>query len=128
MKHKNLTTSDKIRSYIADEITAAGGGGDGAEAVMDGLFSSLNEMTWRNESAKYIFHICDSPAHGSEYGPRKHDHFPEGCPCGVTLGYVAEELRKKKISYKLVKIGSFPNKMAEIFRDTITDYEMLDID
>ena len=37
-------------------------------------------------------------------------------------------MKKKKISYKLVKIGNFPNKMARIFSMAISDYELLSID
>jgi F0F1-type ATP synthase gamma subunit len=40
---------------------------------------------------------------------------------------VARELKKKKISYKLLKIGKFVNKMASIFEATIDDYEKLEI-
>ena len=40
----DLSQGKDIMDYIKAEITAAGGGGDGAEAVMDGLFASLNSI------------------------------------------------------------------------------------
>ena len=127
VKLNDLASAQTIVDFITLEMSAKGGGGDGAEAVMDGLYASLNKISWRPNSAKYIFHVCDSPPHGSEYGPRRHDDYPDGCPCKVTLAEVAQGLSKKKISYKLIKIGSFVNKMAEIFEKEIADYEKVEI-
>jgi hypothetical protein len=42
------------------------GGGDDAEAVLDGLNLATNGIKWRESSLKYIYHICDMPPHGSE--------------------------------------------------------------
>ena len=61
---------------------SADGGGDGPEAVLDGLYDSINKMSWNVNSLKYIFHIADAPPHGSEYSHSR-DGFPEGCPCGI---------------------------------------------
>jgi hypothetical protein len=42
----------------------AGGGGDNAEAVIDGLNDSINKTSFREISMKFIFHIGDAPPHG----------------------------------------------------------------
>jgi hypothetical protein len=86
---------------------------------MDGLYASINDINWRQNSAKYIFHICDSPPHGSQYGPEHYDHYPKGCPCGITIEKIAQDLKNKKISYKLIQIKQWINKMAEIFKSKI---------
>lgn len=44
------------------------GGGDGAEAVFDGLWESSKNTSWRDSktlpSLRYVFHITDQPPHG----------------------------------------------------------------
>jgi hypothetical protein len=62
-----------------------------------------------------------------EYNPRNRDHYPGGCPCGITLKDITKGLQKKKISYKLLKIGNYVNKMAVIFEREINDFECIDI-
>ena len=64
---------------------------------------------------KYIFHIADAPPHGREYAAGHRDGFPDGCPCNITIADIASGLKKQKISYKLLKIGTYPNVMARIF-------------
>lgn len=49
----------------------AAGGGDGPEAVMDGLMDAARKIKWRDTtepSLRYIFHIADAPPHGDIYG------------------------------------------------------------
>jgi hypothetical protein len=84
-----LSTSSTITRFIENKITAGGGGGDGPEAVMDGLYASIHQINWRKNSARYIFHICDSPPHGREYGSGDFDDYPKGCPCGITIEHIA---------------------------------------
>lgn len=62
----------------------AQGGGDGPEAVLDGLHDSATAVGWRALSQKFIFHIADAPSHGKIYTD-SHDAFPGGCPCGLTI-------------------------------------------
>ena len=62
------------------------GGGDGAEAALDGLNDATQKITWRDSSKlpslRYIFHICDQPPHGKEFGGYS-ELWDEGCPCGL---------------------------------------------
>ncbi len=96
---------------------------------MDGLYDSIHKVGWRDKSLRYIFHIADAPPHGREYtGGSSDDGFPLGCPCGITIESLASKLKELKIKYKLLKIGSYPNTMAAVFKSKIEDYEEQDLD
>ena len=43
------------------------GGHDEPEAVLDGLNVAVNDVNWREESVKFIYHILDAPCHGKKY-------------------------------------------------------------
>lgn len=45
-KYKDLDSDLAISLYI-DKLNAGGGGGDGPEAVMDGLSESIHKISWR---------------------------------------------------------------------------------
>jgi uncharacterized protein Usg len=65
-----------MQGYV--DTMKAQGGGDGPEAVADGLFDILN-LQWRPNSTKVCVLIADAPPHGlGESG----DGFPNGCPDG----------------------------------------------
>lgn len=110
VKARDLTTAENLISFLR-LMTAAGGGGDSNEAVIDGLMACFDKITWRPESQRYIFHACDAPPHGREYG-RRGDKYPNGCPCDRTLTDVADRMRLHKINYKLLKIGHHVNAMS----------------
>lgn len=57
---------------------SAHGGGDGPEAVDDGLKDAIN-LEWNGEAAKVIVLVGDAPPHGVESG----DRWPDGPPSGV---------------------------------------------
>ncbi|KAL4484491.1 hypothetical protein ABPG74_019668 [Tetrahymena malaccensis] len=116
----------QIDSQLTDKVTilkvlssmSANGGGDDPEAVMDGLFRTITEINWRENSQKFIFHICDSPPHGKQFGTEsKNPAWTEkGCPCGVNEYNIALLLNQKKIFYYLVKTNSTLNMMEDIFQ------------
>jgi len=56
----------------------ASGGGDGPEALTDGLYD-LVRLDWRPGAARVAVMVGDAPPHGVEH---QGDGFPEGCPCG----------------------------------------------
>ncbi len=69
----------KVRETIA--ALAPAGGGDGPEAVFDGLAAAGNELTWRAHACRLAVLIGDAPPHGvGAHG----DSFRTGCPCGMT--------------------------------------------
>ena len=59
---------------------------------MDGLYESINKISWSENSTRYIFHIGDAPPHGKHYYPSNdwmNDRFPDGCPCGIKIETLA---------------------------------------
>ena len=121
---KNLTDQDTMLKYIS--TVTASGGGDGPEAVLDGLYDSANKISWRKESCKFVIHIADAPPHGKQY-VSSGDGFPGGCPCGYTIENIAATFKSKNIRYKLMKIGSYPNQMAEVFKRHFHDYDCTEL-
>lgn len=95
-KMKNFCNESEITSFI--NTLSAGGGGDGPEAVLDGLYDSIFKSSWRKDSQKYLFHIADAPPHGTQYVSGG-DTFPGGCPCGVKIETLASKLKELNIRY-----------------------------
>ena len=57
----NLTTNmDSVKTWI--DAMFAGYGGDFPESVYDGIWNTVNNMTWRTSSTKVIIVIGDAPA------------------------------------------------------------------
>ena len=84
---------------------------------------------WRETGTlKYIIHIADAPPHGTLYDAGREDHWPIGCPCGRTIEQISSRLNEKSIRYKLMKIGSDPNRMSAEFRRHILFFEESDLD
>lgn len=81
---------------------AAQGGGDGPEAVTDGLFE-LVRLDWRAGAAKTVVWFGDAPPHGVEPSG---DGFPGGCPCGHHWFTQAESCREMGIA--VYAIGCYP--------------------
>ena len=102
---------------VLQSITAKGGGDD-AEGVIDGLDAVINNLTWRDNSEKFVFHLLDAPPHGSEYCSEK-DGFPEGCPCGKDIESILLKFRELNIDYTIIKLDKSIDKMVEIFSQYI---------
>ncbi|CAF3964325.1 unnamed protein product, partial [Rotaria sp. Silwood1] len=122
----DFCNATELQAFVAK--LDANGGGDGPEAVLDGLWDAGVKSKWRDANTlKYIVHIADAPPHGRLYTNGCGDGFPEGCPCNLTIEQIATVLKTKQIRYKLMKIGSSINTMATIFRKHITEYEESDL-
>lgn len=75
------------------------GGGDGPEAVFDGIIAGCEELKWRKHSRKVMVLIGDAPPHGVGCGG---DGFAKGCPCGQTIESVSNALEENStILYSL---------------------------
>ncbi len=61
----------------------AKGGGDGPEAVADGLHAANEKLKWAPDAYKVLTLIGDAPPHGRKYSNTKNDHWPDGCPKGL---------------------------------------------
>lgn len=103
---QDLTDHNQCKEFI-DQIYASGGG-DAAEAVLDGIYDATTKLSWRKDSIKLIFHIGDAPPHGNQYTSSS-DNFPGGCPCGYTIEMIASEMEKRKIKYRFLIINSSTN-------------------
>ena len=78
---------------------------------------------------RFLFHIGDAPPHGRIYSDSRFgDYWPEGCPCGITIENLAIQMKELNIRYKLLKIGSAMNLMAEVFKTHIADFEVQELD
>jgi Mg-chelatase subunit ChlD len=61
------------------------GGGDGPEAVLDGLGAACRELGWRPHARRIAVLVGDAPPHGVG---SPGDGFAKGCPCGQTVASV----------------------------------------
>lgn len=96
-----------------DAARTKGGGGDGAEAVADGLYDACYRLQWREHSHKVILLAGDAPPHGS--GARK-DRYPRGCPCKHNPERVAREAHMRGIT--IFSLGAGDNSyMARSFQE-----------
>lgn len=91
-------------SVVCDVVAKleARGGGDGPEAVTDGLYD-LVRLPWRPGAAKAAVWFGDAPPHGIEPSM---DAFPQGCPCGHHWYTQAESLGEMGVT--LYAIGCLP--------------------
>jgi von Willebrand factor type A domain/zinc-ribbon domain len=85
-----------------DGARTKGGGGDGAEAVADGLYDACYRLQWREHSHKVILLAGDAPPHG--FGGHK-DRYPQGCPCKHDPEVVAREAHMRGITVFSLGIG-----------------------
>ena len=95
-------TDDLDRVRAAVERLSASGGGDGPEAVTDGLFDVVR-LDWRPAAARAVVWFGDAPPHGVEASG---DSFASGCPCGHHWYAQAESCREMGVA--VYAIGCLP--------------------
>ena len=106
-----VTQCIPFSTYLADLQLALdnthvqGGGGDGAEAVADGLYDACYKLQWREHAHKVILLAGDAPPHGK--GARR-DKFPRGCPCGHDTETIAHQAHMRGITIFSLGIGDNP--------------------
>jgi len=54
---------------------------------------------------RYIFHVCDQPPHGAEFGGYS-ELWDNGCVCGLKLDEIAHKLNMREIHYRLIKASA----------------------
>ena len=94
------------------------GGGDDPEGVEDGLNTAINEIKWRNESVKFLYHFLDGPPHGKKYNNCEMDKFDE-CPNKIDLEELLYDIRIKDIKYSLIKLNDSLDIMIQEFQKII---------
>jgi hypothetical protein len=82
------------------EQCSAEGGGDGPEAVADGLHAAL-KLSWRADSTKICVLISDAPPHGLDPNG---DGFPNGCPAGLDPLRIVRDMAEKYITLYAVGV------------------------
>ncbi len=93
------------------------GGGDGPEAVCDGLHVA-NRMEYLNESAKIMVLIGDAPPHGVEPGG---DSFARGCPDGHNWKTEAKDAYDRGIVIHTV--GCYPE--IDNYQNAVATYQKI---
>ena len=113
----DLTNDFKDIKNIIKSINYTGGK-DEPEAVLDGLNTALNDISWREKSTKFLVHILDAPCHGKKYHNLENDKI-ENCPKNLNTEEILDNLRKKGIEYFIVKINDTIDLMIQEFRKNI---------
>jgi hypothetical protein len=116
-RYMQLTTNYELFKQAVIDMKA-GGGGDGPEAVIDGLYDAIGNIQWRGNSEKFIYHILDSPPHGLEFSGLK-DGFPSGCPCGRNWEDVLLRMRELEIDYTVIKLSNDIDNMIQKFSEYV---------
>jgi hypothetical protein len=96
---------DGARLDAALREVIPGGGGDGAEAVWDGV-EAATRLSWRPNADRLVFLIGDAPPHG--YGSSS-DGFPAGCPCQNTAASVVEACKTARVKVWAHSIAGDPD-------------------
>jgi hypothetical protein len=109
-----LDFSDSKTALDFLDNARAQGGGDGSEAVLDGLNDAINTVKWREDSEKFLFLALDWPPHGKRFESTS-DNFPNGCPCGYHEKDLLPKIRDMKIDFTIIKIADYINTMIELF-------------
>lgn len=105
----------QLASDFLNNLTASGGG-DPPEAVLDGLNEAIVNLNWREMSVKILFLLLDNPGHGVRFGTNYN------CPCGLNESFILDEMKKKQISFHIVRPkekNEKLDKMIDIFRNYI---------
>jgi hypothetical protein len=87
--------ADLARAQKVIDGLSPNGGGDGPEAVYDGLRAACDELAWRPHSRRLAVLVGDAPPHGAGGGG---DGFPRGCPCGLTADSVTALLEARGVT------------------------------
>lgn len=93
----------------------ASGGGDGAEAVYQGIFDACEQMQWRKHSCHFILLVGDAPPHGfaawrqaiaAENWRYGSDSWAGGCPSGLQVESVTAAAEVQRVTIYALCMGS----------------------
>lgn len=85
----------------------AGGGGDEAEAVFDGVVAAT-KLEWREHADRVIWLVGDSPPHGA-CRPEASLFWAKGCPCNYTLPLAIRELVDARVTLHAITLTDKPD-------------------
>jgi hypothetical protein len=88
-------TGDLRQAQATIRGLSAAGGGDGPEAVLDGVLAACRELAWRLHARRIAVLVGDAPPHGVG---APGDRFPRGCPCGETIDSVTAAAEQARVT------------------------------
>ena len=83
------------------------------EAILDGLNQVVNNLTWRNNSEKLLFHFMNAPS-SNDISVSKN---------GVDLESIMLQMREMEIDYTIVQLNESTNKIIE----KLSEYVEIDV-
>ena len=115
----DIDLTDNLKEVINKIIELkCSGGRDEPEAVLDGLNEAVNNVSWREESVKFIYHILDAPCHGKKYNNSENDKYEE-CPNHIDAEDLLIEIRNRDIKYSVIKLNDSADIMLKEFQKII---------
>jgi hypothetical protein len=109
---------DKAQRVI--DALSVDGGGDGPEAVLDGVLAACRELEWRPHARRLAVLVGDAPPHGVRCPG---DAFPNGCPCGETIESVTAAAEESRVTvYALGLTGAVADSFGRLARYTGGEY------
>jgi len=112
---KNLNNGDPEAAIrFINNLSTSGGGGNGGEAMIDGLYAAIHLEFQKDASRIYIV-IADENPHGSEFNRRS--AYPNGCPCNHKWKDILTVMKYNNTDFTLVKLDSSLNETASLFGD-----------
>ena len=119
LAHIDIDLTENLKEVInAIMDLKCAGGGDEPEGVLDGLNVAVNEVNWRDESVKFIYHILDAPSHGKKYNNIENDKYDE-CPNKIDAEDLLIEIRNKDIKYSVIKLNDSCDIMLKEFQNVL---------
>jgi len=91
------------------ELTVQGGG-DGPEAVLDGVLGACRELSWRPHARRIAVLVGDAPPHGVGFSG---DAFPSGCPCGETIESVTATAEESRVTLYALALTAYAGDSFE---------------
>lgn len=83
------------------------------EAILDGLNQVVNNLTWRNNSEKLLFHFMNAPS-SNDISMSKN---------GIDLESIMLQMREMEIDYTIVQLNESTNKIIE----KLSEYVEIDV-
>lgn len=109
-------TDDLRRARTTIDALAAAGGGDGPEAVLDGVAAACRELEWRRHARRIAVLVGDAPPHGVGAAG---DSFAQGCPCGESIESVSALAERARVAlYALGLTGTVREPFGRLARAT----------
>jgi hypothetical protein len=84
----------KVAERVINQLRPDGGG-DGPEAVLDGVMDACQKVSWRTHARRIAVLVGDAPSHGVG---APGDGFAKGCPCGETVESVTAAAEQARVT------------------------------